>query len=404
MAGVTKCIQWGAMVILLGSIPMFTPLEVPTIPEPLVETENRSENWWYEDTRSDWVVLEDCWSNDQVHHQWWALEISIRSMLDNAPVSRLISSDLDWTYDGFCIRLQGLQNDVLSQRQIYADTLIHADIENPPREILTLDRRHFNWIYNELDIPMMMRQKRIWRHFWEEASLRTVYSSSLPLPLEPWPSSQKSWFPRMYLGQEEQDVFIQYCNTQIRPEFPQVAVSIEAMYPELSSAEMRIVAMILGDGVRSRLSQKLREEMGVVYSIGARFTGDAIQIDFTVDPTQLVDSLKAVRIVLLEFSQNGPSQMELDTARSMFLLRQYELLEDRASFIRMAGRFPTPQGWATYIERTVDVFETDRWGDLMMGYPYLYVWMTGPLNHPEMFTTDVSQMQGVCSVLQVDRH
>ena len=191
---------------------------------------------------------------------------------------------------------------------------------------------------------------------------------------------------------------------QIRPEFPQVAVSIEAIYSELSSAEKRVVSMILGDGVRSRLSQKLREELGLVYSIGARFTGDAIQIDYTVDPTQLVDSLQAVQDVLVNFSNDGPSPNELETARSMFLLRQYEILEEPATFVRMAGRFSTTNGWGAYIQRTVNVFETGKLEGLTIEYQALHVWMTGPLNHPEVLNAEMSQLSQLCSVLRVDRN
>ena len=47
MARLTKCAQWGEMVNLLA-VSLFTPLRVPTIHEPIVKVENRSENWWYE--------------------------------------------------------------------------------------------------------------------------------------------------------------------------------------------------------------------------------------------------------------------------------------------------------------------------------------------------------------------
>ena len=183
----------------LSTIVLFTPLEVPTIPQPIIQVENGIENWWYEDDRSEWVVVEDCWSNDELHHQWWAIEHSIRLTLETVLVSRLVSSDLDWTHNGFCIRIQGLQNEVLSQRQIYTDILMHNDIDEFPRSIQTLDRRHFSWVYNEVDIPRIRRQSRMWHYFWEGASLRTVYSSRVPLPLEllAVPSKQMSWPPKM---------------------------------------------------------------------------------------------------------------------------------------------------------------------------------------------------------------
>ena len=395
------------MVNFIATIPMFIPLDIPEIPEPFVEVDNRTENWWYKDERSDWVVVEDCWSIDKPHPQWWALENSIRSALKNAPASSVVPSDLDWTYNGLCIRLQGLQSEVLRQRQIYIDVVMSATIDQFPLDISTLDQKHLTWVYQETEIPRVRQQIRIWQNFWEEASLRTIYSSQTQFPLEqpsPLPNKKRLWFPMIRNVAEPHDFQKESCNTQVHPEFPQVAVTIEARYEELTSSEKRIVSAILGDGVRSRLSQRLREELGLVYNIGARFNGDAIRIDFTVDPIHLIDSLKAIRGVLLEFSQMGPSAKELETARSMFLLRQYEILEDPATFVRMAGRFTSPNGWENYIQRTVSVFNTGKLESLTTEYPDLHVWMTGPLNHPEVLTTDISRVSQVCSILRVDRN
>ena len=385
------------MVTLFAAISTVVPLGVPNIPNPVVYREEQYERWWYEDTRSEWMAIEDCWSSPQISSAWNTLEPSVRKLLLTTPVVGMVSGDLDWTSDGFCLRIQGLAVDVLAQREQYFEVLKVGKIESAYAMGDTLDRVHHAWMADEAILPTNFRRRRGWDMFWDGARQRTVYTSSKPLSLGPLDTDRK-----VLLSFKERDHVprsMAACNTQVRPEFPQIAVTIQAQYEDVSISEMRVVSSILGDGVRSRLSQRLREELGLVYSIGSRFTGDSVEINYTVSPVHLVDSLSAVRDVLTVFSETGPSATEMKTVRSMFLLRQYEILEDPASFVRMAGRFSTPNGWDGYIARTVEVLEADTLTEKPFALPSLQVWMTGPLKHSEVVISGSSHLMGLCSVV-----
>ena len=390
------------MVTLFAAVPTFVPLEVPDIPVPLVYREGQYERWWYEDTRSKWVVIEDCWSNPQVVLGWNSLESAVRQVLLSTPTVGMVSSDLDWAADGFCLRYQGLESDVLSQREAYFQILQVESIESVVNNDHTLDQVHYAWMADEPFVRTTFQKRRMWKQFWTDTEQRTIYTSAEPLTLSPLYNERE-----VLLSLKERErprKPNQICNVHVRPEFPQVAVTIEAKYVDLSTSEMRILSAILGDGVRSRLSQRVREELGLVYSIGTQFTGEAIGIHYSVAPEHLYESLVAVADVLKIVSQAGPSLAEVSSARSMFLLRQYELLEDPASFVRMAGRFATPDGWTNYIERTIGVFDADTLAEQPIDTPNLRVWMTGPLKHVEVLTSEDSGGSSLCSVLKDGMH
>ena len=63
-------------------------------------------------------------------------------------------------------------------------------------------------------MPSMRQQRKMWYYFGE-ASLRTVYSSKIPLSLTPWPSqtNQPFWLP--VEGAKKHELSIKSCNTQI---------------------------------------------------------------------------------------------------------------------------------------------------------------------------------------------
>lgn len=389
------------MVTVLAIIPTFIPLDTPDIPTPVVYQEERYERWWYQNTRSEWVVVEDCWSNPNISTYWSDMESSVRQMLVHTPNMSMVSTDLEWASDGFCIRNQGLEADVLVQREQYFDTLRRGALRRDIPIEETLDWVHYSWMEDKGFSLTYFQKRKLWDLFWQYADQRTVYTSAQRLPFEPLENTRRqvlSW-PVRKKGKRRRPVAT--CNTQLRPEFPQIAVTIQATYDDLSSSEMRMVSSVLGDGVRSRLSQRLREELGFVYSIGSRFTGEAIEISYTVSPIYLVDSLNSVGDVLFVFSQTGPTAIEMNTARSMFLLRQYEILEEPASFVRMAGRFSHSDKWGAYIASTLNVIDAGTLTDKPIDLPDIQVWMTGPLNHPEVLTAEFSEVGKLCSAVQL---
>ena len=386
-------------------IPTFIPLDAPSIPDPVVYREDQYERWWYPYTRSEWVVVEDCWSNSEISELWNSLELPVRQMLVNTPKMGLASSDLDWRRNGFCLRIQGLERDVMAQRHQYFDILKVGTIGSGTRIDDTLDQVHYALMADDRSVRRAFQRRRLWNLFWEDADQRTVYTSSEPLSLFPLYNNNDNDRSALLSSKSRRRTRMPsaVCNRQVRPEFPQIAVTIEAAYGDLSTSEMRVLSAILGNGVRSRLSQRLREELGLVYSIGTRFTGDLIEIHYTVSPVNLVESLISVGEVLDDVSRTGPTATEVTTSRSMFLLRQYEILEDPASFVRMTGQFPSPSGWDGYIHRTLDVFDSGDLTDKPIESPSLRVWMTGPLNHSELVNSESFNLKGPCLLVEVDK-
>ena len=395
--------RWRALVRWYASIPVFVQFDVPTLPEPAEYVQSDHAVWWFTNQRSQWTVIEDCWSVDEVDPAWWSIEASVRSLLTHFDSVHLVSSDLDWTTDGFCIRVQGLAPSVYEQRESYQLQLKNGPLKWVSNEATTLDAVHYAWLYSKEDIPIYWAQKQIWKGFWKAATQRTLvfappqhegYIARLKT-FESNSVTGRSW--RLFSKSDRTTPELSTCMLQ-QTSHPQIAVTIEVRFDGLSTAELRVLNLILGTGVRSRLSQRVREEEGLVYSIGSTFTGTAIQVEYTVSPINVLDSIHAVSSVLHQLSLEGVSQREWQTARSTFLLRQYEILEDPASMIRMFGRFTYSQGWSKYIDQTIQVFNEASLVEQSIRPSIARYWLTGDLNPETVLQT--STRLGVCEALE----
>ncbi len=345
---------------LLLSVPpvSIVPLETPTIPTVQPQEWSGTDLWWVPNTNSEWTVVEDCWEHPSLDPRWSALEHSVRTGLQSVSQTGLASGDLNWYADGFCIRTQGLSLAVLDLRTQYAQVLLglqRSDLLSSATStegLSTLDVRHHVWL-----TPPSLSSTwnwRLWQNFWTGAHHRLIVYSEDEPTLATYEvavphGSTVRWIPRARANKSLTGT----CLLNVRPEYSQAAVTFMVRYPELSSAQSRAINMLLGTGVRSRLGEYVREELGLVYSIGSQYTGRSIQISYSVDPTGLNDSLEAVQVVLAQLTKSGISHEEVDRLRSMFLLRQYQILEDPASLIRMLGRFDSSSGWEQYIDESL---------------------------------------------------
>ena len=343
--------------LLTLPVPSIQPLATPTIPTVQVQEENGTELWWVQNMNSEWTVIEDCWEHPSLDSRWFDLEENVRTGLQKISGMALASGDLNWYADGFCVRTQGLSSAVFELRQQYLDAIaglnrsdvVSSDLLVEPK--LTLDVRHNSWLTDHNSSFWNWRQ---WQNFWMDATHRlVVYSSERPEVSELATKIVDSTFVRWIPKTRSSTVLKGPCWLQYRPEYTQAAVTVSVRYPSLSSAQTRAINALLGTGVRSRLSEYLREELGLVYSIGSRYAGRSIQISYSVDSMGLNDSLEAVQVVLARLTKDGVSDLEARRLRSMFLLRQYQILEDPASMVRMLGRFDSPTGWAQYIEQSL---------------------------------------------------
>ncbi len=81
---------------------------------------------------------------------------------------------------------------------------------------------------------------------------------------------------------------------------------------------LRILSLILGETMSSRLFQEVREKRGLCYNIQSDYElfedVGSLQIHAGMDATRLPEALDAIQNVLTDIAQNGISQQELDQA------------------------------------------------------------------------------------------
>lgn len=357
------------MFLLLSTVlPDVVPLRTPVIPSVDVVEVNGTEVWWIENTRSKWIVVEDCWRSDLLDDRWWSLEPLIRARLSAASDNLMVSSDLEWLATGLCVRIEGMSLSVMEARTAYWDLLwqplessLGTTIEIQDFRTVksvTLKSLHEDWLYSSDDETRLWIQKRIWHNFMQQQKHRMVLYAPHKPDVNEWiPKPEESgavqWLPK----HQSKEPLQGKCLIQNTSTVPQIAVTIQVYFEDVSSPQLRILNSILGDGVRSRLGQRLREELGLVYTIGSQFRGGFIEVSYTVDPSNFSESLLEVETVLHDFSKMPPTTAELEMARSMFLLRQYGILEDSSTLVRMVGRFSSPMGWSRYIQSTLKAVE-----------------------------------------------
>lgn len=110
---------------------------------------------------------------------------------------------------------------------------------------------------------------------------------------------------------------------------------------------------ILGGGMSSRLFQKVREEMGLVYEIYSTFseyrgTG-FFTIYFATNPARAVDAVRAVRSVLVELIENGLSEKEYHKGKEQLKAGLVLGAESASGIMRALGRT------VIYYDKTFDL-------------------------------------------------
>lgn len=268
--------------------PMLLPIvhpvpipEFPTIHEILkAETQNV---WWVENTRSEWTVVEDCWFNSSVSAvDWVPLEGSLRhDWLQSHTESPLVGMDLDWRDNGFCVRIQGLPTDV---SDAMVDWWAWLEIWKPTRPLYSKDPPSLSDLHREHFTPQREKPRGFgrtsprvqWKRFWRGVTHKQVQFGPEQLDISPmWnpmPQSNANRTARSVASNNQ-------CLTTNTTIFPEMAISIDyEPVGTLDATSMRYLSMNLGRGVRSRLSQELRETQGLLYTIGATYHGSFIRV------------------------------------------------------------------------------------------------------------------------------
>jgi len=108
------------------------------------------------------------------------------------------------------------------------------------------------------------------------------------------------------------------------------------------SEALKIATIILGGGMSSRLFQKVREEMGLCYTVYAYPTYyegcGKIEIYAGVNPEKRDDAVNAIKSVIKDFAENGITEKEFirgrEQMKSAFILSQ----ESTSSQMRIYGK------------------------------------------------------------------
>jgi predicted Zn-dependent peptidase len=148
-----------------------------------------------------------------------------------------------------------------------------------------------------------------------------------------------------------------------RPDLQQLYVSLATRgVPDLHPDRYPLVVLntLLGGGMSSRLFQSVREEAGLAYSVysGQDFYRDAgmISIHMGVSPERGREALERVRLELHKLMQEGPSEDEVEGAKSQ--IRGSVLMEHEGVSARMVhlaheeiyrGRYTPPEELVTRV-------------------------------------------------------
>ena len=339
--------------------PIVHPVPTPELPKvhEIVQTESESV-WWVENARSDWTVIEDCWLNPRIAKvDWMALESQVRQYwLRHHPESLMVGMDLDWRSSGFCMRIQGLPQGVSTAMVEWWNWLEtwapkRSTLATTEYSLAEYHQQHFklvewpSWKYRWFP-------QTLWKHFKSGASHRQVQFGPEMLTLTSvW--TPKSFSNHLPFIQETAPKDI--CRIQDTSVYPEMAISIDyAPVAAMDATSMRFLAMVLGRGVRSRLSQELREKQGLLYTIGATYQGDVIRVEFSASDAVLADVLFQVDAVINDLSVTPITSIEWMTARSQYAKDIYRTLENPAVLTRTLSYYSNPLGWHQGVQKRLN--------------------------------------------------
>lgn len=109
------------------------------------------------------------------------------------------------------------------------------------------------------------------------------------------------------------------------------------------SSTASLVTSMLGGGMSSRLFQKLREELGLVYNIYANdyqyVTDGFINIFFATNPSTAKQALLAIREVILKVIEEGFTADELQKSKAQFKSAVILAAESSSYLMRAGGKY-----------------------------------------------------------------
>ena len=128
--------------------------------------------------------------------------------------------------------------------------------------------------------------------------------------------------------------------------FSQSTMSFHVKFQDTNADEAKYIAQVLGGGVRSRLSQVLREETGLVYNIGAKAVGREIIIEYTINNSDIVQSQILIEEIISDLRRQWVTQREWAMAKGALQQVQYQILEDYNAMARYVMAYSEPGDWS----------------------------------------------------------
>ncbi len=137
---------------------------------------------------------------------------------------------------------------------------------------------------------------------------------------------------------------------------------------EKQSSISNIIAGMLGGGMSSRLFQRVREELGLVYNIYAndiQYVVDGfMSIFFATNPASVGQALIAIREVILQLLKEGFSDDELAKSKAQYKSAIILAAESSAYLMRAGGKFGLLMGQKYDLNKRLKVVEAITQDDL----------------------------------------
>ena len=112
---------------------------------------------------------------------------------------------------------------------------------------------------------------------------------------------------------------------------------------EKLSPASSIIMNMLGGGMSSRLFQRIREELGLVYniySLDMQYVEEGfVNIFFATNPSSVKQALKAIREVILKVREEGFSEEEIKKSKAQFKSAIIIAAESSAHLMKAGGKY-----------------------------------------------------------------
>ncbi|MFQ5699613.1 MAG: M16 family metallopeptidase [Myxococcota bacterium] len=157
----------------------------------------------------------------------------------------------------------------------------------------------------------------------------------------------------------------------VRRDFEQTQMGLAFLGTSIRDADtpyLDLLGMVLGGGETSRLYRDLKDRRRLVHSVSAGaytpFDPGLFMIDVTLEPEKIDETLPAIREEITKLAQLGPSQVELDRARTNLLSSQVHEKETMEGQARKIGYWETLGGGIEAEQRYLDAVRRATRDDL----------------------------------------